>query len=110
MELGRDVCTLVGFEDLTDVFYGHAGDVLEEGDEGDEVVCAGGCTGAVPFGKGDCIFGLELGVGGYGVNNECFGEVAVEVGEVLRRVSGRKPWDEIRLPLRVHRSYIWLLL
>lgn len=40
-------------------------------------------TCAVPFGEDDCVFGLKRDVGGHGVDDKGFGEVAVEVGEVL---------------------------
>lgn len=81
---GGDVFTLHGLEDFADVDglagLGHHGEVLEEGDHGDEALVAGL---ALPFGEDDGVFGLELDVGGVGVDDDDLGGVAVEVGEVL---------------------------
>ena len=69
-----------GGEDGAGVFGVHGGDVFEEGDEGDKFIVVGV---AFPFGEDDGVFGLEFGVGGDGVDEDGFGEGAVEVGEIL---------------------------
>jgi hypothetical protein len=55
-------------------------DVFEEGDEGDEFFVF---DVAFPFFEDDGIFGLFFGVGGDGVDHDYFGQIAVEIGEVL---------------------------
>lgn len=77
------MCAGVGFKGLADVVGGHCCDEFEEGDHGDEVGCVFVLRRAGPFREDDGIFGLQAGVGGVGVYDEGFGEVAVEVGEVL---------------------------
>lgn len=76
------MCVREGFEDVAGVGDAHAGDVFEERDQGDEFG-VGGLAG--PFFEDDRVGGLEGGVGGIGVEEDGFGEGAVEVGEVLGR-------------------------
>ncbi len=71
---------LEGCEDVADVGDAHAGDVFEEGDEGDELGVVGG---AGPWGEDDGIGWLEGGVFGGGVEDEGAGEGPVEVVEIL---------------------------
>lgn len=75
-----DVRAGEGFEDVADVGEAHGGDVLEEGDEGDEFGVGGG---AFPFREDDRVGWLEGGVRGVGVEEDGAGEGPVEVVEIL---------------------------
>jgi hypothetical protein len=63
---------------------GHHGEVLKERDHGYEALVAGL---ALPLGENDGVLGLKLNMRWVGIDHDDFGEVAVEVGEVLRKIS-----------------------
>jgi hypothetical protein len=80
-EFGGDVGAFKGAEDLADVVEAHGGDVFEEGDELNEglVVRVAG-----PWGEDDGVIGLVFGVAGHRVDHDDFGEIAIQIGEVLK--------------------------
>lgn len=83
-ELGGDVMAIKGFEDLADVGVLHRVDVFEEGNETDEIFV---CGVTFPGVEDDGVFGLFSDVASFGVDDDNFGEVTVEVAQILSTVS-----------------------
>ena len=63
-----------GFENRSNVFDPHSGDVFKEWDQSYKGLILGISS---PFGKDDCIFGLPFGVGLMGIDEDDFGKITV---------------------------------
>ena len=88
-KLGWDVCAFEGLDGFTYVGVVHGVDIFEEGDQGNELFVL---HLSLPFFEDDGVFGLLLGVVGVGVDEDYFGEVPVQVGEVLYAISILLSW------------------
>ena len=79
-EFGGNVGPLKRSQDLAAVRKAHGGKVLEKRNKLDQCLIG---RRAGPFGKNDGVFRLVFGMAGVGIDHDDFGEVAVEVREVL---------------------------
>ncbi len=79
-EFGGDVLAFEGLNGFAHVGHGHGVDVFEEGDQGDEFFVF---DVAFPRLENDGVVRVLFGVRGFCVDHDYFGEVTIEVGEVL---------------------------
>lgn len=79
-KLGGDMLAIKGLENFADIRVLHGVNVLEEGDEANEVLVV---AVTLPGVEDNGVLGLVADVLGIGVDNYDLGEVSVQIREVL---------------------------